>query len=1127
MRACSLLVVVSLITCSVTRANADDCNPTYGDQFYNWVSSSAAPLSYQLASSDYRARILNFMLVSADQLHSTIQDSDTDLQNISDRLNTFDSGDKNAGDKNAGVASDIGLETDAQDLLNTIFNARVKIDNGRRIMALLRHTLTLDEFKILRLNEVGRGTLYGSIQDLGNTGSATLQAKYSFYVGVSFDEDGNATGTQIGDDQSWVDTTLMAISYTYPYVWFVYAAYEIGKLLVKEHECQEKVAHQQNRVKAALALLPTKLMGIDDLFSLYSTTYANSLRLFQEDLGQSDAAIDLLDSRWKQLLAFDLARHHTASSMLTADKVTELRQQYGHDDAVTLIFDNVAITQLASDIGAQNAYLARKHRALLLSCGNLDGYLAGEDDADALRTSDAAYTAFLNHDALLPLYGLLGQSQDRIRSWQQEAQATTLALKGRDCKKALLVDAAALVVPNVEQVISLVPAAAKRSIQAQQSYASKSHIGRNLPSTVVGHLAIQSMIGDAIQFVEAPSMCVLASADGGTYACNTGGKPYSDQFSQSFGDPERDILLGPKDGGYAQDNRQASLDINQADSNLKRRITDLSNQASKVEAALPQWRANNDKFLSSKLEAGQQALADASKARSDFEASHAAALADSTKLIDNFLSSPVQPNRVEQFISALGGSDFSLPALPVDAVVPDAPSLAGISASQRAYPESLSQTSRYLVREGRKVDMELEDDSAMKALAGRELQAAEKFAKNGGVQSDLLADALRKDSASLRFAHSGLLPHPSVTISTSDGILSRSDVAPAAPLLSDSLLSRVQSFEVDAAIFNAKLETAQSATIPGSDSYERQRRVTGAAERAANDAVDVFYSGNLVQGEYLLSIAITSLDLATTFIPTLNAARSAYQVITGRDLITGEQLSSIQIGLCILDLAALGGFATVEEAVAVLKETRAGQTVNNVLAGALDTISSSFPKTVVDELLGSTRTGIVQMEAGTIRAEKAEILSNALPSDQIYARVLPGKAATALQAGDADVRLALKNDQYLIENDFVSKQYAFVSAAEDLRPITSRPEMAQALKRYDGAGKLIEVGEDEVVMEFKFVRADDPTGLVSPIGKDWGPGFIPGGRVEGGKIREWVVPNSAVQDGLIDIRSIQIRPLSP
>lgn len=75
-----------------------------------------------------------------------------------------------------------------------------------------------------------------------------------------------------------------------------------------------------------------------------------------------------------------------------------------------------------------------------------------------------------------------------------------------------------------------------------------------------------------------------------------------------------------------------------------------------------------------------------------------------------------------------------------------------------------------------------------------------------------------------------------------------------------------------------------------------------------------------------------------------------------------------------------------------------------------------------------------------------------------------------------------------------------MSAAEDLKAYQDPSELAEALQRYDEDGKLIPLGKSDVILEFKFERAGDPEGIVSPVGSDWGPGFIPGGKVKGSGI---------------------------
>jgi hypothetical protein len=65
-----------------------DCNPTFGQQVYDWVNNKAFGLSRQLADFDYAARILNYHMVSLDELHSTIHSASDNLDEIAVHIRT-------------------------------------------------------------------------------------------------------------------------------------------------------------------------------------------------------------------------------------------------------------------------------------------------------------------------------------------------------------------------------------------------------------------------------------------------------------------------------------------------------------------------------------------------------------------------------------------------------------------------------------------------------------------------------------------------------------------------------------------------------------------------------------------------------------------------------------------------------------------------------------------------------------------------------------------------------------------------------------------------------------------------------------------------------------------------------
>jgi hypothetical protein len=201
-----------------------DCNPTFGQQVYDWVNNKAFGLSRQLADFDYAARILNYQMVSLDELHSTIHSASDNLDEIAVHIRTSE-----VISSVSQVASAINRDSDSQEQINGLFKIRAKLDLARARLNRVGLTISFDEFQSEGLGEVGRATLISAFHDFGISSEKQLNTKFSVYLQVSTTENGEISGGKIAvPKQNWFDYTLEAAAYEYPPLWMVYAAYEFG-----------------------------------------------------------------------------------------------------------------------------------------------------------------------------------------------------------------------------------------------------------------------------------------------------------------------------------------------------------------------------------------------------------------------------------------------------------------------------------------------------------------------------------------------------------------------------------------------------------------------------------------------------------------------------------------------------------------------------------------------------------------------------------------------------------------------------------------------------------------------------------------------------------------------------------
>ncbi len=266
------------------------------------------------------------------------------------------------------------------------------------------------------------------------------------------------------------------------------------------------------------------------------------------------------------------------------------------------------------------------------------------------------------------------------------------------------------------------------------------------------------------------------------------------------------------------------------------------------------------------------------------------------------------------------------------------------------------------------------------------------------------------------------------------------------------------------------------------------------------------------EAESFIAIARTVADVAVGLDPVTAPIRGVYELVTGRNLITGGELTPLERGLACINVATLGGFATIQEASKGLGQLGRilGGTKLKSIETALGILNRFSPVKLIDRLLSSRIAGKAVLEEGTLLLDKSKPILASFPADAQYARVLKRSLAEKLTSSG---KLAESSTE------------VFVTAAEDLRGLDSGNAIAKRLTLYEPGTTKLKSLDGYVIAEFKFTPANDPL-LSSPIGKagSWGTGWVPGGRTLG-QAREWIVNSKAVEEGLIDVGSIKIREI--
>ncbi|NTA19303.1 pre-toxin TG domain-containing protein [Agrobacterium tumefaciens] len=852
------------------------CEPKFGDQIYTWVDRRVAEQSYQLTSADYNARIFNYFLLSYDDLNKRVLRLHEQLDAISASINQSES----SNEPNE-VKRSVKREASAVALLNQLFEARSELNVTKMSLVNLTELPSEERFRLDGFGNIGRATLLASLLALGETAQKSLAGRFSVYIEYSFDESGSVRGAKVKREADMVDvmlTTGTAYLPT-PYAVAVVLLYQIGKLVYEDRICEKRVENQLAIMRKAYELLPSKLISHDAQFRIFESAYQEQIRSFSAVASKLEAETEQSGARWRDLFAYNASRSAAANAILTPAKVRELEREFQTSGDLRHIFENIAISRFAERITDLNSYLSSQQVKLLSACNTVGGIRTTEDQQDALSYGLASLEVFDSKAAFVPLQPLIRRSAQLLASELDEAIRIRGGLKTKPCPKGVVGSGAT---PSTRlNSISGVAGAEPLSARAETMAVRPPSAGF--------------------------SFCVLVR-NGNVYACGdprTGGAAYGSQFDTSTGDPRQDVLNGANDGGFAADDRKVGSDIEGVIKNVDDRIAQTNIKIFEAQAALPAWKQQNGAAIDLAIQDSQINAAVDSAAAAKFSLDNAPLVAAAQNELKDFLQQPADPARITELLKAVDAADLSLSMIPANEMPVEVPSLPGLTAVDRAFTPGASSEERFIERERLKLESAHGLTLLQRKVAKSALDAAEQM-QRGGAPGNLVR-SLTEDSAAIRYAASGELADATLTFVREDGTLYRQAVVDLSSLPPDTLVARAQAFNDTSSVFASRTRSLHDIFDNGGGSG-LQRRSLNFAESLAASANTTFYSGDVVSGAEMLRVAMIVLDVATAVTPGISWGRDIYESFTGKNLITGEELSSFERTIAVLG-AITGGVA--------------------------------------------------------------------------------------------------------------------------------------------------------------------------------------------------------------------------
>lgn len=189
----------------------------------------------------------------------------------------------------------------------------------------------------------------------------------------------------------------------------------------------------------------------------------------------------------------------------------------------------------------------------------------------------------------------------------------------------------------------------------------------------------------------------------------------------------------------------------------------------------------------------------------------------------------------------------------------------------------------------------------------KQLIVIENLVARGNADGHEIAKRALGDVQSARQVAEGKSLLREETILKDDGTLVTQSVSPGNPAAENSLggiLVRLD-YAISLGESAAEAAGAQSSAYNGTD-REARLNVAALAKQLITGSALAYYAGELVRADTLVDAGLALADLATNWVPQLSVPRSAYELITGRDLFTQEQLSDLELVGRALDIASAG-----------------------------------------------------------------------------------------------------------------------------------------------------------------------------------------------------------------------------
>ncbi|RZA08220.1 MAG: hypothetical protein EOP11_05470 [Proteobacteria bacterium] len=284
------------------------------------------------------------------------------------------------------------------------------------------------------------------------------------------------------------------------------------------------------------------------------------------------------------------------------------------------------------------------------------------------------------------------------------------------------------------------------------------------------------------------------------------------------------------------------------------------------------------------------------------------------------------------------------------------------SAREDSFAGLASPSEREIEREFRKWES-INSAAGNKQKAGQVLNAAARFADSGAYPE---ANALLEEARSMRYMALGYPSAGRAAVEDEAGLR----VVPSAPgsRPAGSFVKKVEDFEQRQGVLAAKeqaLGVQILAQAPGADLRHRDESAFSLTSALRKLAGKQFYRGERRRSQISQETAEGIADIALGLAPGVNVVKDFYELVSGRSVVSGKELTGTERAFAAVGVATLGITTEVKAIVTLATEaawlTKTAKPVSDALMAAEKLVRSaevSEPtKRFLQKLLVSNREG--------------------------------------------------------------------------------------------------------------------------------------------------------------------------